>query len=124
MKIFIITMDDPVYTIPFIRKVIKERKKDIIGIATAKGDRLKIGKNRSKLIYIFSLFLIMGFRSFIKHSFITLIFKIRKKLSEIFRFFKSPSILRYAEDHNIKTYSITSPNNKNFLNILRENPLN
>ena len=44
MRIFIITMDDPVYTVPFIREVIEHRKKDIVGVAISKGDRMVIGK--------------------------------------------------------------------------------
>ena len=50
MRIFICTMDDPVYTLPFIKEIIRARKKDIIGLAVSKGDRLTIGKNRSKII--------------------------------------------------------------------------
>ncbi|MBK6838060.1 MAG: hypothetical protein IPG90_07075 [Bacteroidetes bacterium] len=48
MRIFIITMEDPVYTLPFIREIIDQRKQDIVGLAVAHGDRMTIGKNRSQ----------------------------------------------------------------------------
>ena len=58
MRIFIITMEDPVYTLPFIREIIDQRKQDIVGLAVAHGDRMTIGKNRSQIVYLFSLLLI------------------------------------------------------------------
>lgn len=112
-------MDDPVYTIPFLKEVIENRKKDIIGIAVAKGDRLKLFNKMSKVSYIFSLLMIMGVTFFLYNSFKTVSFKIRKKLSGYFKFIESPSILKFAEDLGIKTYNIKSPNNKTFLEELR-----
>ena len=46
MKIYIITMEDPVFTLDFFKDIIRHRSKDIAGIAIAKGGRLKSGKNR------------------------------------------------------------------------------
>jgi len=114
MKIFIITMDDPLYTIPFIREIINARKESIIGLAVTKGDRMTIGHNKSKLLYLISLFLIMGLPYFISNSYTTLKFKLKKKLSK-YNFIKSPSILSYAEEEGIKTYKIKTPNSKSFL---------
>ena len=59
MRIFIITMDDPVQTKQFIRRIIDARDKDIVGIAVPKGNRLTLSKGKSKYEYLFSLFLIM-----------------------------------------------------------------
>ena len=101
MTIFIITMDDPVYTIPFIQKIIKYRHKDIVGLAVPDGDRMRIGKKRSRLVYLASLMLIMGVSHFIKFSLITLNFKIRKKLSHSFSAIKSPSVMTYAESKEL-----------------------
>ena len=120
MKIFIITMDDPVYTIPFIREIIKNRNNDIIGVAVSEGDRMRIGKKRSKLVYLVSLMLIMGPIHFIKYSMITLQFKMKKKLSKLFKFIRSPSVLNFAETNNIATYEIKTPNSKAFLKTLSE----
>jgi methionyl-tRNA formyltransferase len=114
MRIFIITMDDPVYTVPFIREIIRERHKDIIGVATSKGDRMVIGKKRSPVVYLFSLLLIMGPVNFLRHVLVTVTFKLRKKLSAIFKFVKSPSILAAAAQYNIPTFDITTPNSKEF----------
>jgi methionyl-tRNA formyltransferase len=61
-------MEDPLYTLPFIKEIIKERQNDIIGLAVTKGDRFTIGKKRSKIAYLFSLLIIMGFFNFFKNS--------------------------------------------------------
>ena len=120
MRIFIITMDDPVLTKSFITKIIEKRKSDIVGLAVSKGDRLTIRKNKSKIGYLLSLFLIMGFLNFTKSSLITLNHKVRKKLHRMFPyFFKDPSIKGVAEKYGIRTWQIKTPNNKEFLEELR-----
>lgn len=119
MRIFIVSMDDPLYTIPFIKDIIDDRYKDIVGLAVAKGDRLKIGKKRSKIIYVISLALIMGPFYFISNSFKTVLFKLKKNLSKSLPFVNSPSILTYANLKGIRTYEIDSPNSKTFLKELR-----
>jgi len=119
MKIFIVSMDDPLYTIPFIKDIIDDRLKDIVGLAVAKGDRLKIGKSRSKIIYVISLALIMGPFYFISNSFKTVLFKVKINLSKLLPFVNSPSILAYAKLKEIRTYEIDSPNSKTFLKELR-----
>lgn len=112
-------MDDPVQTLPFIKEIISNRHKDIVGIATSKGDRLTIGKKRSPLVYLFSLLLIMGPFGFMKHSIVTVIFKIKKKLSKIFPFIESPSILSFAKKYNIPAFDIQTPNSKKFREELK-----
>ena len=119
MKIFIITMEDPVYTLPFIKEIILNRQKDIVGLAVAKGNRLTIGKKRSKLTYLFSLLLIMGFLHFMKFSFKTLSFKVKLYLSRYLKSINSPSILEFAKKRRIPTWKIKSPNNKLFLKQLK-----
>lgn len=119
MKIFIITMDDPIHTRSFIKFLIDNRGKDIIGLAVSKGDRLTIGKNRSKLAYLFSLLLIMGVFAFIKNTSLTLIDKLKKILSQ-WNIVTNPSILFYAKSRGIPVWDISTPNNKNFIQELRE----
>jgi methionyl-tRNA formyltransferase len=118
MRIFIITMDDPIQTRDFIKHIIHSKQQNIIGLAEAKGDRMTIGKNKSKIEYIFSLLLIMGFFYFTKNSLITIMDKIKKKLSK-FKLLPNPSIGTFAEKMNIPTYYIKSANNKEFLEMLR-----
>ncbi len=113
MRIFIITMDDPVQTRAFIKYIIENRKSDIIGLAISKSDRLTIGKKNSKIVYIISLLLIMGLPAFIRNSSITLIDKIKKKLSK-YGLVKNPSILTYAKAQGIPVWQIRTPNNKRF----------
>ncbi|HRH65900.1 MAG TPA: formyltransferase family protein [Bacteroidia bacterium] len=120
MRIFIITMEDPVYTLPFIRAIIDGRRQDIVGVATTKGDRLTIGKSRSQLMYLFSLLLIMGVPAFLRYSWTTVVFKLKKKLSGKFSFIPSPSILTYAKSSGIEVFDITTPNSKAFREILKE----
>lgn len=113
MRIFIITMDDPVQTRSFIKYIIDHRKSDIIGLAVSKGDRLTIGKKRSKFVYLISLLLIMGIPVFIKNSWITLTDKVIKKLSKK-GLAKDPSILTYAKSQGIPVWDIKTPNSKKF----------
>ena len=82
MKIFIITMDDPVQTKDFIAKIIDEKQDQIIGLAVPNGDRLTLSKGKSKYEYLVSLMLIMGPYYFIKNSFVTVWHKVKKKLLE------------------------------------------
>lgn len=119
MRIFIITMEDPVYTMPFLKEVIDARGEDIIGVATAKGDRLKIGKQRSKYVYLISLLLIMGVPYFLKYSWITMKFKLGIKLHAWGLSKESPSILHFARKKSIKTFELGSPNSKKFLDELK-----
>lgn len=118
MRIFIITMDDPVQTRNLMKYIIDNRKSDIIGLAVPKGDRLTIGKNRSKFLYLISLLLIMGFPAFIKNSWITLTDKLQKKLAKK-NLAKDPSIQAYARSQNIPVWEIKTPNSKKFREELK-----
>jgi len=113
-------MDDPVYTLPFIKEIIQTRRKDVVGVAVSKGDRLTIGKKRSKLVYLLSLLLIMGPVHFFIYSFKEISFKIWKKLSAKFAFIKSPSILQFAQDQGIVSFNVKTVNSKIFLEKLRD----
>ena len=118
MRIFICTMDDPVYTLPFIKEIIQARQVDIVGLAVSKGDRLTIGKRRSKMIYLLSLILIMGPIHFTRYSTTEVFFKLKKKLSRIFPFIKSPSILQFAQNMGIPVFNVKTVNNQSFLEEL------
>lgn len=120
MRIFIVTMDDPLQTNKFIKQIIQHRKQDIIGLAVPKGDRLTIGKKHSKGGYLLSLFMIMGPIYFMGNAFKVINYKLREQLSKYFPFISSSSIKSYAEGEGIQTYKIKSPNGKKFLNELKE----
>lgn len=119
MRIFIITMDDPVQTKNFIKKIIDARQNDIIGVAVSKGDRLTLSKGKSKLAYVISLLLIMGPWNFFKNSFVTVFHKIKKK-GHAAGILPDPSVLGYASKLGIPVFRIKTPNNKEFLEKLRE----
>ena len=119
MKVFIITMDDPVQTVPFIKKVIEARKSLIAGVAIARGDRLTIRKNQSRLEYLVSLLLIMGFSHFVKNSFITLRYKVLKKLASYSQKANRMTLKGWLETQKIPVMQITSANNKEFLAYLQ-----
>jgi len=119
MRIYIITMDDPIYTKQFIKDIIDNNKDEIVGLAIAKGDRLRISKGKSKYEYILSLFLIMGPFHFFKNSFITLNHKIKKWLHKK-GVVKDPSIAGYAQKIGIPVKKISTPNNKDFLTYLKQ----
>ncbi|MCA0430153.1 MAG: hypothetical protein LCH32_06580 [Bacteroidetes bacterium] len=117
MKIFIISMEDPLYTLPFIKDIITARKNEIIGVAISKGGRFKIGKKRSKVVYAISLILIMGITGFFKNVFKTLKFKFQKKFSTILNI-ENPGLECFCAKKNINVFLIDSPNNKKFINVL------
>lgn len=117
MKIYIITMDDPIQTFRFIKEIIDAKKDEIVGLAIPNGNRLTISKGKSKIAYVFSLFLIMGFWNFFKTSFHTIIFKIRKKLFAM-NVGMNPSIAAYALSKNIPVQIISTPNSKKFRTYL------
>lgn len=113
MRIFIIMMDEPIETNGFIKKIIEERKEDIIGLAVSRGGRLRLSKGKSKTEYLVSLFLIMGPIYFFSTVIQSICFKLRKYLA-LKGFGKNPSILAYAQKKRIQTYEITTPNSKSF----------
>ncbi len=121
MRIFFLTMDDPVQTIPFLKKVIRKRKEQVIGVAVVRGDRLTIGKKRSKVVYLLSLLLIMGIVPFISASFKEIWFKLNKWFSRKTDVIKCPSILTFAGEMGIEnTFNINNPNSVSFLEELRK----
>lgn len=113
MKIFIITMDDPVQTKGFIKYIIDKRKNDIVGLAVPNGDRLTLSKGKSKYKYLASLFLIMGVYHFSKNVITSLWHKF-KKVGSKYNLFQDPTILGYASRNGITTYKIKTPNSKAF----------
>lgn len=114
-------MDDPLYTIPFIKGIINERKKDICGLAlVTKGDRLSVQKKQSKFEYLIALIIILGPILYFENIFKVLSYRLRSKLSKIIPFISSPSILYSAEKNNIPTYVVSNPNEKEFLNTLKD----
>ena len=121
MRIFIITMDDPILTKKFISQIIYARKEDIIGVAVPKGGRLTVRKGKSKNMYLLSLFLIMGHYLFFKYLIISLWHNL-KKLGYKYGLNADPTILGYASRIGIPTFKIDTPNNKEFckqLNALK-----
>lgn len=119
MRIFIITMDDPVQTKDFIAKIIDARQDNIIGLAVTNGDRLTLSKGKSKYEYLISLLLIMGLYHFMLNSAITVLHKIRKKLHAI-GLAKDPTIAGYAQKKGIPVHRINTANNTKFQEILRD----
>ena len=114
-------MDDPVQTNSFIREIIERQKSSICGLAVTKSGRLTLQKNKSKIEYIISLFLIMGLYHFMKNSMITGYHHFKKKMhSKWPAVVKDPSIAGIAQKYDIKTWQIQTPNNKSFLSELQE----
>lgn len=119
MKTVILSMDDPLYTNNFIKQIINARQKDNISfVYVTKGNRLTIGKNKSKIKYIFSLLLIMGLFHFIRSVIITINHKSKIFLSKRFNFTCSPLVIEYAKSKGIHVFEITNPNSEKFLKTL------
>ena len=121
MRIVILAMDDPLYTNQFIKQIIDHRHVDIAAfVYVYKGNRMTIGKEKSKAAYLFSLLLIMGLFPFISNSFSTVLHKIRIKISKKISFFPSPLVIDYARSKDIRTFETKNPNSKEFSDVLRE----
>lgn len=112
-------MEDPVYTLPFIKSIIDDREGEVVGVAVSKGDRFTITKGRSKKAYLLSLLLIMGPRHFFANVATTLRFKAKMRLAERTGWVESPSILAYAEARGIPTFRVATVNDPAFLDELR-----
>ena len=76
-------MDDPIQTYDFIKGIIDSKKGQIVGVSVPNGDRMKLSKGKSKIVYVLSLFLIMGPYIFLKNSIITLFHKLKKYLYKL-----------------------------------------
>lgn len=114
-------MDDPIQTNSFITKIIEIQKKNIVGLAITKGDRLTLQKGKSKFEYILSLLLIMGIFNFLKNSFITITHKTKKKLNLVLpSLVKDPTVKGIAKKYGIETWEIKTPNDKNFLKEIKQ----
>lgn len=118
MRIFITTMDDPLVTNDFIEKIIEVKKEEIIGIAVSENNRFTSVDKKIELRYAITLFIIVGLVETFRKMLVVLKFKIRERLSRIFKSIKSPSILAYAERQGIATWKVKSVNNTQFLDIL------
>ena len=120
MKIVILAMDDPLYTNKFIKDIINAREKDIIGfVHLTKGNRLTIGKKRSKLAYLTSLLLIMGPWYFFKNSLTTLVHIIKIKLSKL-GLCNDPTVYNYAKNIGLNSVKIDNPNSQEFHNYIKD----
>ncbi|KQC13007.1 MAG: hypothetical protein APR63_01575 [Desulfuromonas sp. SDB] len=112
-------MDEPVYTNAFISKVIAERKDDIIGLATSKGNRIKAKGKRVNFAYAVTLLIIMGIIGSFKVSLLIIDFKIRCRFSRFFLYIRSPSIIQTAKEAGIPAWEIESVNNEAFIQELK-----
>ena len=68
-------MDDPFQTYNFIKEIIDTKENETVMLDTPKRDRLTLSKCTSKLVYIFSLLLIIGPWNFFTSSINTVDFK-------------------------------------------------
>jgi methionyl-tRNA formyltransferase len=120
MRIFITTMDEPYFMNPFITKILKERRNDIIGLATSKGGRLTTRKKRLDISYAVTLLLITGLKNSIKIGYTTFLFWTQKKLGKKFHVKKPLSIIRIAQEMDIPIWEVDSVNDPEFLAILEK----
>lgn len=118
-RIFITTMDEPLYTNPFIRRIIERRKKDIVGVAVSKGTPLTTKRKTRYFEHVLAVSLIMGLPYTLKHFLKTIAFLIQERLSTFLGFIKSPSIAAFAAEQGIPSYRVASVNSETFLTVLR-----
>ncbi|WP_321417415.1 formyltransferase family protein [uncultured Desulfobacter sp.] len=116
MKIVIITMEDPVYTIDFIKEIIRHRADDIVGLTIARGGRFKIGEKRSRIVYLVSLMLIMGIPIFLEYGLKTIGYRLRKKLP----LGSDASLAGFAGRYDIPVDFTDDPNSSVYLDKLKK----
>ncbi len=119
MKVFITTMEDPIFTNPFIQRILEAKKKDIVGIAVSKGGRFKARGRYFNLPYALTLSLIMGMKNTVRIGIKLVNFKTKLILSKYSRV-PSPSILQTATDMGIPAWRVQSVNDTDFLNVLKD----
>jgi len=119
MRIFIISMDDPIQTNNFIKGIIDARKDDIIGLAISTKGRLTLSKGQSKWVYLFSLLLIMGPFAYFRSAFRTIAYKLRKKAAGM-GLVEDPSLGYWAEKQGVSVSQVASPNSEEFRAWLTE----
>ncbi len=116
MKIWIITMEDPAYTVDFIKEIIAAKPDEVIGLTIAKGGRMKIGKEKSKLQYALSLLLIMGLPYSVQLAYRKIRYKIVRKLFPESR----ETLAGFARGHGVIVDYVDNPNSKKYLEKLGE----
>jgi len=120
MRIFITTMEDPIYTNEFIKKIIDKNCNEIIGLAVSKPGRFRTKKAYFDISYLITLLIIAGFRESLKQIINIVKFDIKKCLSRKIKWVKSPSIIQFAQERGIPTWRVKSVNDRHFLQILKE----
>lgn len=108
MRILIITMDDPSFTVGFIKEIIRSRRKDIVGVVIAKGDRMRIGSKRSKLAYLLSLLLIMGPIFYFRNIYNKFVYRIRRIMPVSWQEVELLPLKQYAGSLGIKTINVSN----------------
>lgn len=114
MKIWIITMEDAAYTVDFIKEIIAAKADEVIGLSIAKGGRMKIGKEKSKLQYALSLLLIMGLPYSVQLAYRKIRYKIVRKLFPESR----ETLAGFARGHGVIVDYVDNPNSKKYLEKL------
>jgi methionyl-tRNA formyltransferase len=115
VRIAIITMEDPLYTVGFFKEIIKVRHRDIVGLTISKGNRLKICAKRSKATYLLSLLLIMGISCFADYLWQTFWYKLRKR----FPFVEAATLEAFAKRYGIPVDYTDDPNSAEYVQRLR-----
>jgi len=120
VKIRIITMEDPLYTLDFIRDIVRARHRDISGITIARGGRMTISSKKSHLVYLAALILIMGPVFFVQNTFKTLRYAIHKKASRLLSVIPSPGIESEASLYGIPVDYTSDPNSEEYIRKVKE----
>ena len=120
MKIAIVTMEDPVFTVDFNKSIVKNRPRDICGILIVDGGRMVISKKKSRLAYLLSLLLIMGPKFYIASAFKRVTYRIRKSLSARIQRFESLPLEAFARERNIDVIRVQRPDDPVALDWLND----
>ena len=120
MKIFIATIEDPLVTNSFIKKIIEAKKDEIIGISISEHGQFKTRKSGRDMKYIIALFIIAGVKATIKNILRYLSIKYKELVKLFISDYDTGSIEDYAMNLGIPVWKVKSLNERDFITKLRE----
>jgi len=111
MRVFILTMNEPVFTLPFLGRVAAHMEDELVGIAVSQRNRLHPGKRGNKAAMLLKMILIMGPWHFVRSSVVSVMHRVRRGQNPL---------EQLALERGIPVHHIASPNDPEFLAELEQ----
>ena len=119
MKIYLVSMEDPLYISPFIIKIMKKWRKDINGVAITRNARARTKKSNRDSGYVVTLFYILGLKGTALYLLKYGSYKLRK-IGSVMRLCEPPTIYGMAKRLGIPATRIENANDPEFIKKLKK----